>query len=308
MKHVYALEDARIERPSLVAVGVFDGVHVGHQHLIRHLVQEAHAHARCAVVLTFFPHPDSVLKEQHGRYYLTSPEQRAEMLLALGVDNVITHPFNDDVRQMSAQTFVNRLVTHLKMASLWVGQDFALGYQREGDVPFLRAQGQALGFTVETIELIRAKHAPQQAVSSSAIRALIASGDVASVRPLLGRSYSIEGTVIAGDGRGKQLGFPTANLAVWSEQLIPANGVYAGWATVKGARYRAVTNIGTRPTFGGQEVRVEPHLLDFGGDLYGAMLRLTFEARLRPEQKFDGIGALRAQLAQDVENARAVLG
>jgi riboflavin kinase/FMN adenylyltransferase len=308
MKHLYALEDARIERPSLVAVGVFDGVHVGHQHLIRHLVQEAHGKARCAVVLTFFPHPDAVLKEQHGRYYLTSPEQRAEMLIALGVDNVITHPFNDDVRQMSAQTFVNRLLQHLKMASLWVGQDFALGYQREGDVAFLRAQGESLGFTVETIELIRAKHAPQQAVSSTAIRALIAAGDVAEARLLLGRSYEIEGTVVKGDGRGRPLGFPTANLAVWSEQLIPANGVYAGWATVKGARYRAVTNVGTRPTFDGQDVRVEPHLLDFDGDLYGALLRLTFEARLRSEQKFDGVGALRAQLAQDVENARAVLG
>ncbi len=306
MTHLYALEDAHLEQPSLVAIGVFDGVHVGHQYLIKQLIRRAYATGKLAVVLTFFPHPDAVLKGITGRYYLTSPEQRAEQLLNLGVDVVVTHPFNDDVRQMRAETFVDRLLKHLNMVGVWVGEDFALGYEREGNVAFLRQKGLEKGFTLETIELITAR-GNQSVVSSTDIRALLKGGQVEEACRFLGRGYQVEGTVVLGEQRGRTIGFPTANLSVWSEQLIPANGVYAGWAIVRGERYMAVTNIGTRPTFDGQDVRVEPHLLNFNGDIYGATMRLTLETRLRSERKFDGIEALKTQLALDIEAGRMFL-
>lgn len=306
MTHVYSLEVAQLDRPALVTIGVFDGVHLGHQELLRHLVTTAHARDAKAVVLTFFPHPDAVLQQLHGRYYLTSPEERAAHMLRLGVDVVVTHPFNDNTRQQRALSFVEKLVHHLQMRELWVGEDFALGYQREGNVPFLRACGQEMGFTVQTLELVTYQQGVS-VISSTAIRQCLQAGDVAMAHTWLGRAYQVQGRVVHGEKRGRLVGFPTANLAVWSEQLLPKIGVYAGWATINGTRYMAVTNIGVRPTFGGDDVRVEPHLLDFSGDIYDATVTLTFETRLRDEQKFAGVDALKAQLAQDVRAGRAFL-
>ncbi|HVU10753.1 MAG TPA: FAD synthetase family protein [Phototrophicaceae bacterium] len=186
MKHLNNLASVHLDQPSVVTIGVFDGVHRGHQQLIRRLVEEARATNRLAVALTFFPHPDVVLRGLNGRYYLTSPEQRAEYLGELGVDYVITLPFNQEFRQIRAAAFVDMLIEHLKLSSLWVGTDFALGYKREGNVEFLRAQAAEKGFSLHMIDLIIAE--TDGAISSTAIREALLAGEVEKARDWLGRS------------------------------------------------------------------------------------------------------------------------
>lgn len=304
MKHVYDIASAQLTQASVVTIGVFDGVHAGHQHLVRQLVQEAHATGRQAVVVTFFPHPDVILKRLAGRYYLTMPEQKAAQLLKLGVDLVVTHPFDEQVRVMRAASFVELLLRHLRMQALWVGSDFALGYRREGDVAFLRDQGAQRGFVVHETDLL---HREGHRISSTAIRQALQAGDVEAARAGLGRGYSVIGEVVRGEGRGRQIGFPTANVAVSEQQVIPVNGVYAGWAWVDGERYSAVTNVGVRPTFNGAGITVEAHLLDFQQDIYGQTLEVSFETLLRPEQRFNGIQELIAQIGLDVQAGRLAL-
>lgn len=305
MAHVTSLNDVQLEQPSLVTIGVFDGVHRGHQKLIRALVERAKASGHLTTVLTFFPHPDILLRGLTGRYYLTTPEQRAEELHKLGVDTVITQNFDADFRHTSAADYVAQLCGRLQMSELWVGQQFALGYEREGNVEYLGRLGEKLGYSVHAVELMA--DADHHIISSTAIRTLLQEGKVEQVTELLGRPFAVRGEVIQGDQRGRKIGFPTANMAVWSEQVLPAYGVYAGWVTIDGVRYPAVTNLGVRPTFDTQHLAVEPHLLDFAGNLYGKVLNLTFDFRLRGEQKFDGINALIAQIQADVEAGRQLL-
>lgn len=305
MEHFYDLASAHLAQPSVVTIGVFDGVHWGHQHLIRKLVAEARATSRLAVVVTFFPHPDILLRGLTGRYYLTTPEQRAEYLGELGVDTVITLPFNQEFRQIRAAAFVDMMLEHLKLSSLWVGSDFALGYQREGNVEFLRAQGDAKGFSLQVIDLIVAE--TDGAISSTAIRDALLAGDVDNARDWLGRTYTLTGEVVHGDHRGRELGYPTANMHVWEEQVIPANGIYAGWATLGNERFMAATNVGVRPQFDGDDVRVEAYLLDFDRDIYGQQLTFSFEKYLRPEMKFESLQGLIDQIDADVQTAREFL-
>jgi len=285
---------------------MFDGVHRGHQHLLRRLVEVAAVDGCVPVVLTFFPHPDKVLGRAPSRYYLTSPAQRAALLGALGVEIVVTHPFDDAVRQIRAADFVDRLLAHLRLRELWVGQDFALGYKREGNVAFLREQGTQKGFRLEAIDLVSSDD-DGIIITSSTIRAALEAGDVVRAARWLGRPYSLEGEVVPGDGRGHTIGFATANLSVWNEQVLPANGVYAGWARLGGEVFMAVANVGRRPTFEGRIVRLEAHLLDFDRPIYGQTLEFSFVARLRDEQRFDGIDALVAQIRRDAEQGRALL-
>lgn len=305
MRHISDLRTINLQQPALVTIGVFDGVHRGHQYLIERLVAEAHEANQLAVVLTFYPHPDVVLRGVSGRYYLTSPDQRADLLLGLGVDWVVTQPFNYDLQHMRAGTFVDLLRQHLNLSALWVGADFAMGHEREGTVEFLKAQGAAQGFSVRELELLM--NGQSEKISSSAIRNAIQSGDLEQARAWLGRGYSLFGEVVHGEGRGRKIGFPTANVAIWDEQLLPANGIYAGWAWLDGQRYMAATNVGVRPTFSGSNITVEPYLLDFDRDIYGQILTVSFEKRLRPEAKFNGIDALIQQIGLDVEAARAYL-
>lgn len=305
-RHLYSLEDIAVTEPAWVTIGVFDGVHRGHQRLVQNLAHEAHAQDRLAIALTFFPHPDVVLKGIKGRYYLMSPEQRAEYLLRLGVDYVVTQSFDDRMRQMSAQNFVNRLVERLKMTELWVGTDFALGHNREGNVDFLRQQGSLQGFAVRTVDLVEHDEGGL-VINSTTLREWLREGRVAQVRHWLGRAYSVVGLVEHGQKRGRTIGFPTANLKVWSEQIVPANGVYAGWATVDGQRFMALTNVGVRPTFAEQDITIESYLLDFSGELYGRLIHLTFEERLRAEQRFNGVEELVRQIERDVDAGREVL-
>lgn len=303
-QHIYDLTQAHLSQPSMVTIGVFDGVHKGHQYLISRLVEEAHEAGRLAVVLTFFPHPDIVLRGLQGRYYLTTAEQKARLLTDLGVDYVVTHPFNDQVRQIRAADFVDQLVSHLSMEVLWVGSDFAMGYKREGNVPFLQGQGEQKGFSVHEIDLIQNG---DTAISSTAIRAALEGGQVEQARKWLGRAYSVAGEVIHGEKRGRLLGFPTANMAVWDEQVIPANGIYASWARLGSETFMAATNVGVRPHFDGTVMTVEPYLLDFDREIYGEVLEITFETRLRPEGKFDSLQALIDQIQRDVDATRAFL-
>ncbi|MFN8528212.1 MAG: bifunctional riboflavin kinase/FAD synthetase [Anaerolineae bacterium] len=308
MQHHYELADVHLTQPSLVTIGVFDGMHRGHQHLIRALVEQARAANRLSVVITFFPHPDAVLRGINGRYYLTTPDQRAALMGELGVDHVVTLAFNDDFRQIRAAAFVDRMVEHLRLQQLSVGADFAMGYQREGNIDFLRAQGEQKGFTVQVIDMVRANDGTDgEKISSMHIREALNEGRVEQAKDWLGRAYSVTGEVVHGEQRGRKIGFPTANVDVWRDLVIPATGVYAGWAILGGERYQAVTNVGYRPTFEGQGITVEVHLLDFNREIYGQTLTFTFETRLRPEQKFDGIQALIAQIAVDAEAGRAYL-
>ncbi|MGB1285271.1 MAG: bifunctional riboflavin kinase/FAD synthetase [Aggregatilineales bacterium] len=297
MTHVQQLEAVQPQRASIVSIGVFDGMHRGHQALIQRLVDEAHAADKLAIVLTFFPHPDALLRNITDRYYLTTSQQRADLMLSMGVDYVVTYPFNDTTRHMRAADFVDKLCEYLHMSALWVGEDFAMGYQREGDVTFLTTQGKMKDFTVQALKPVMIDG---QWIKSTAIRAMLQAGHVDTARTWLGRGYTVIGEVVHGQQRGRTIGFPTANLAVDASQIIPAKGVYAGWATINDERFMAVTNIGERPTFDGHGITVEAFLMDFDRDIYGQSIHLSFETRLRDEQKFDGLEALVAQLNQDV--------
>jgi riboflavin kinase/FMN adenylyltransferase len=306
MQHVYRLEDVFLPGPAIVAVGMFDGVHLGHQYLLRRLVATAQAQHCVPTVLTFFPHPDVVLGRAAGRYYLTTSEQRAALLSGMGVECVVTYPFDDQVRQMRAAEFVDRLRAHLKLRELWVGADFALGYKREGNVEFLRAQGEKKGFKLEVVELVT-NDGNGQIISSASVRAALQAGDIETVTRRLGRWYRLEGEVVHGDGRGRLLGFPTANMDVWDQQVLPPNGVYAGWAYLNGETFMAVANIGNRPTFNGYPVTVEAHLLDFDRDIYDRNLVFDVVAYLRPELKYTTVEALVEQIRLDVVQGREIL-
>jgi riboflavin kinase / FMN adenylyltransferase len=259
-----------------------------------------------AVVLTFHPHPAKVLGKRQDFYYLTSPEERADLLRNMGVDHVITYSFDLQVARTSARDFVAEIQEHLGFRQLWVGHDFALGRNREGDLPTLRRLGEEFGFTVVEIEQVKVDNI---AVSSSQVRAVIRQGEVARAEVLLGRPYIVKGIVIPGDGRGRTIGIPTANMKVWEEKLLPLSGVYVCQALINEEIYGAVTNIGFRPTFDQKDPipHVEAHLLDFERDLYGKELSLAFIQRLRDEQRFPNPQALVAQIYQDIERGRLIL-
>lgn len=293
-------------RDTVVTIGNFDGVHRGHRHLIWQIVRRARDLNADAVVLTFEPHPLTVLHPDVHVRRLNSPEERAEIIASLGVDLLITYPFTPEVASVSARDFVSMLRDRLCMVELWVGPDFALGRNREGDIEKLQELGHELGFEVRRFEPF-SWHG--HVIHSTDIRLLVSGGAVDKAEDLLGYPYSLAGEVVPGDGRGKKIGVPTANLAVCSSRLLPASGVYVAWATVGGgSRYPAVVNVGNRPTFDGESVTVEAHLLDFYGNIYGWEVVLEFRNRLRCERRFSSVEALVAQIRRDIEAARNVLG
>ncbi len=290
-------------RETCVTVGVFDGVHLGHQHLLSCLAGCARRRGALSCVVTFSNHPRSVLKP-NGPTYITSLGRRIELIKALGIDLVVAVPFTRELSLLSARDFVLRLRNDLKMRGLVVGPDFVLGHNREGDVARLSALGEELGFEVSVINQV---YTGEALVKSTAVREALAAGDVAAAGRMLGRPFSLDGTVVRGDGRGRVLGFPTANVQVDPERIVPANGIYATWTIVDGARHRAATSIGVRPTFGASGRTIEAFLMDFSGDLYGKRLKLEFVARLRDELKFPSVQALIEQMHRDVALARELL-
>jgi riboflavin kinase/FMN adenylyltransferase len=269
------------------------------------MVAEAGKDGARSAVLTFFPHPKRVLSGDHGRYYINTIEDRLALLAGLGPDLVITHIFDNRVRMTRAAGFVDQMLTHLDMRQIW-GGNFAFGYRREGNLEFLRREGAARGFEVRTVAAMHTFE--DKLVSSSRVRRGLDAGDIHDVNGCLGRRHTLSGVVFRADQRGRTIGFPTANLDVWEELLLPADGVYAAYAFLDGRRYVAAVNIGVRPTVNGRERTVEAYLLDYeGGEFYGETLQIAFEKRIRPEQRFSGLDALRAQITRDVEETRATL-
>jgi len=289
-------------RPCGVTIGVFDGVHRGHQHLIGVLLERARPEGLATVALTFNPHPRTVLRPGTAITYLTSLEERVELLQGQGVDSVGVVAFTSELAQLSAEDFLSLLVQELEMRLLVVGPDFALGRNRAGTIGVMREIGERLGFRVEVAPLLAEA---DEKVGSSAIRQALGAGDVERVGRLLGRPFSLRGPIVAGDRRGRALGFPTANIALGLDRALPAYGIYVTRAYVRESAHESCTSIGIRPTFD-VEPRpvVETFILDFDEDIYGREMQIDLLRRLRGEERFASAEALIAQIHKDIENTR----
>ena len=289
-------------RPCGVTIGVFDGVHRGHQHLIGVLLERARPEGLATVALTFNPHPRTVLRPGTAITYLTSLEERVELLQGQGVDSVGVVAFTSELAQLSAEDFLSLLVQELEMRLLVVGPDFALGRNRAGTIGVMREIGERLGFRVEVAPLLAEA---DEKVGSSAIRQALGAGDVERVGRLLGRPFSLRGPIVAGDRRGRALGFPTANIALGLDRALPAYGIFVTRAYVRESSHESCTSIGIRPTFD-VEPRpvVETFILDFDEDIYGREMQIDLLRRLRGEEGFASAEALIAQIHKDIENTR----
>jgi riboflavin kinase/FMN adenylyltransferase len=304
MELVHGLPQPINELPTILTIGVFDGVHRGHQHLLNLVARRARDLGCQSAALTFDPHPDLVIRPDTGRLYLTSLDERVDQINALGLDLLIVLPFTRETMAQSAAEFMRRLCGAVALRELWAGPDLAVGHKREGTLLRLSELGHTFGYTVHPVEPY---HQQGDQVRSTRIRMALDAGAVDVAEELLGRPFELHGVVVEGDKRGRTIGFPTANLAVDQHHLLPSNGVYVCSVELNGQRYGAVTNIGVRPTFDGIARRVEVYILDFNDEIYGETVRLSFLQRLRGEQKFDGIAALVGQITKDVTAARAFL-
>jgi len=305
MQHYRSLEGLTLENTWLT-VGVFDGVHRGHRQVLKKLTAGAHANGALAVVLTFDPHPAKVFGRGDIKL-LTLPGERAKLLGEQGVDSVITHPFDRHVANITAFDFMKQLKDQLDVRHLVLGYDSTLGRNREGNAMRLAEIGSELGYTVETVTALGDESG---VISSTEIRKLITVGKVAEAARLMDHPYRLQGLVAYGDQRGRTIGFPTANLNYAHEKVVPASGIYACWAYVRGERYSAAVNIGTNPTFTPDKrtMNVEAYLLDFAEDIYDETVTLEFVQRLRDELKYDSVTALIEQIGRDVEQTREILG
>jgi riboflavin kinase/FMN adenylyltransferase len=292
------------DKDTLLTIGVFDGVHLGHRYLISRLKELARQQGLLSGVVTFSHHPQEVLSPQNRLPFLTDLAQRTNLLKSEGVDAIITLSFTTELAQLSARQFLGLLEKYLRMRGVVIGPDFALGRNREGDTETLRQLGQEMGFSVTVVPPVIIDG---EVVSSTSIRNALAQGDMKRVQNLAGRPFSLHGRVVPGARRGVKLGFPTANLDIDLEQALPADGVYISQARIDDQAYSSVTNIGKRPTFGSNERMVEVYLLDYHSDLYGRELEIDIIERLRGEKKFDTTQKLKKQIAQDVEQGRAIL-
>lgn len=304
MQHYRSLEEVNLHN-SWLTVGVFDGVHRGHQEIIKKVTTGAHANDAPAVVLTFDPHPASVLGG-HEIKCLTLPDERADLLAECGVDVVITEQFTRELSAVTAYEFMSRLKRQLGLQYLLIGYDFALGKGREGNAARLTEIGSELGYSVEVVSALSDESG---VISSTEIRKLIEVGNVAEANRLLGHPYSLHGPVIHGDARGRTIDVPTANISYSQDKMIPAKGIYACWAYLNDKKYQAATNIGINPTFtpDKQSPNVEAHLLAFRQEIYGEDVKLEFVARLRDELKFDSVEKLLKQIWVDIENTKSIL-
>ena len=298
------LEQAQNDRDSVLTIGVFDGVHRGHQSLIAKIIAEAKDKGAASGVLTFRNHPDSVLNPNFQPQYITSIAERIRLIKELGADFVVPVTFDREVAGLRARKFTELLCSKLRMRGLVVGPDFAMGYKREGNVRMLSSLGDEMGFEVSVVDLLSEGG---DAVHSTSIRKAIVEGSVGDAAKKLGRNFSISGTVVAGEKLGRTLGYPTANVEVEADMAVPGNGIYATMALVDGERHMAATSIGTRPTFDGKGRTIEAFLLEFDNNLYNRQLRLEFVHRLRDELKFDSVDDLLKQMELDVEQTRTLL-
>jgi len=291
-------------RDTLLTIGVFDGVHRGHQHLLAQLTERARQQGYTSGVVTFHRHPQEVLSPRTRLPFLTDLTERTELLKGEGVGAIITLSFTSELARLGARQFLNYLKKYLRMRGLVVGPDFTLGRNQEGNIDCLRKLGEDMGFTVTVVPPVTLDG---EVVSSTAIRQALAAGDMKKVLRLAGRPFSLSGRVASGAGRGSTLGFPTANLEIAPEQALPPDGVYATWAHLDGRTHRSMTDIGQHPTFGGGQRGVEVYILDYSGDLYGQKLRIDIMERLRGEQQFATTEALKKQIAEDIEQGKLIL-
>lgn len=307
MQLIRNLTEAHLTNPTVLTIGTFDGLHLGHQALLVQLKAAAHRRQAQSAVITFHPRPKTVLApDRPHNDYLTTPEERVALFTALGLDVLILTPFTLEFAQTTAYDFMKLLTGQINLVELWSGHDFALGKNREGNVKRLAKLGQEFNYTVHTFTPVLVDG---QVVSSTQIRQLLLAGQVRQATQLLGRYPSIGGQVVTGAKRGRTLGFPTANLAPLPERLLPAHGVYATFVRRNGQndRLAGVTNIGLCPSFEGDQPTVETFIFDFNDDLYGQKLTLELVEYLRPEKKFNGINELMAQINQDSARARDIL-
>ncbi len=295
--------DLSLTQNAWITIGSFDGVHLGHQSLIKGLIDHARMAGSPALVLTFWPHPATFFKRAPLAWALTSPEERKELLCTLGVDDVLTLNFTQDLANLSALEFMQGLKDKLGLKGLMIGPNFALGKGREGNVHRLADLARELDFKLEVAQPVTNG---EGMISSSQIRTDLLEGRVKPAAHKLGRPYNLSGKVVHGEHRGTGLGVPTANLDHQPERLIPGNGVYITRALVNGKRYASVTNIGVRPTFDNPlpVPRIEPHILDINEQLYGQELSLEFLDYLRPEIKFESSKELVAQIQKDIQKTR----
>jgi len=304
----------------VLTIGVFDGVHRGHAELIERAVKSARALGVPTVLMTFDPHPMEVVFPGSHPAQLTTLARRAELVEELGIDVFLVMPFTPDFMKLTPERYVHELlVERLHVLDVVVGENFTFGKKAAGTVATLRKAGERLGFAVESVSLVAEQHSSQTVTfSSTYIRSCVDAGDVVAAEEALGRPHRVEGVVVRGDGRGRGLGYPTANVAAPMYSAIPADGVYAGWFTVlgpgpgtgpvvPGERYPAAVSVGTNPTFSGRTRTVEAFVLDTSADLYGQHVAVDFVARLRGQRKFSSVDDLIAAMGRDTAKARAVL-
>jgi riboflavin kinase/FMN adenylyltransferase len=289
---------------TLLTTGVFDGVHAGHRYLLKKLQERAAERSLLSGVVTFSPHPQSVLHPHRQLPWLTSLEDRVGAFQTLGISVIAVLTFTPKLAQLSARKFISLIKKHLNMRGILVGPDFALGKGRGGDINMLRALGCEMGFSVDVIPPFKING---EIVSSTLIRGALAEGDMRKVTKLMGRYFYLEGKIITSEKRGRVLGFPTANLDIKPQQALPGNGIYATIAHVQGKYFHSATNIGIRPTFGGGEEMVETHLLNYRGNLYGKDLRVEFVQKLRNEERFPSSEELQTQIEKDIRKVEAIL-
>ncbi|OGO43129.1 MAG: riboflavin biosynthesis protein RibF [Chloroflexi bacterium RBG_16_58_8] len=292
------------EQDTMLTIGVFDGVHLGHKHLLSVLRRKAGEKNLLTGVVTFRQHPEDLLAPGQKLPFLTDIKTRINLLKEEGIQIIVPLSFTAQLARLDARQFLGLLQKYLKMRGLVVGADFALGKAREGDTAVLSKLGDAMGFGVTVVPPLMING---ETVSSTTIRKALARGDMARIRDLTGRPFTLRGKVITGAGRGGGLGFPTANLDVSSGQALPPDGVYASLVRINGKVYQSMTNIGRNPTFGNGERTIESYLIGFQGDLYGSELQLDIVARMRDEKKFASADELKRQMAEDVKQGKSIL-
>ncbi|MFH1638729.1 MAG: bifunctional riboflavin kinase/FAD synthetase [Chloroflexota bacterium] len=292
------------ETDMLLTIGIFDGVHLGHRKLLSELISRAREQGIQSGVVTFTEHPEKVFRPEIKLPYLTDIKERTDLLKDAGVDRIIALPFTRELAEIRAEHFIRMLIRHLKMCGLVIGADFALGREREGNASALKRLGEEIGFSVVVVAPVTING---EVVSSTAIRDALTQGDMKKVASLTGRLFTLKKTVRSGAGRGRTIGFPTANLEIDPGQALPADGVYATMTEIDGASYKSMTYIGERPTFSIGQRAVEVYLLDYQGNLYGKELKNSFIERLRHDKKFATPEELKAQIAKDIRQGKAIL-
>ncbi|HLJ67984.1 MAG TPA: bifunctional riboflavin kinase/FAD synthetase [Chloroflexota bacterium] len=288
--------------PTVVTIGAFDGVHRGHQYLMRRVIDRARHTHQDSLIVTFAPRPTVVLRP--GSVELTGAAEKTRLIAALGPDLIVLLPFTAELAHVPADRFLDDILEHVNVQEIWVGADFAFGHNRAGNVDFLIGASQEAGFDVHVVARQTLAGAR---LSSTEIRRLVERGDVDEAAALLGHYFRLAGTVVTGFGRGSELGFPTANVEPEPSQMLPGTGIYAAYVSLDGERLPAAVSVGYNPTFGGERVVVEGYILDWRGDLRGKAVTVDFVSRIREERRFDGVEALVAQMRQDVDAVRQLL-